>query len=540
MKIKLLLRDIADSFIGLNKYVFQEFEILYFIIAVIHFIFTLYTDRLIFEYQNIDIFNLFIIKIIFLIILIFIWQFIGYLIKNYSISGNIKNIVKFSGIYFIVMILLKLSLWPIVVGNNAGDYYACFYDAIYMSNNLIFEGLFIKYFRIYALMLIPNIAGISIVQIIIISLIIGYVMQIIKKYFALNKSIYFFYIPFLTPISIQYNLYIGKDTMYGYSLLFLIAVLLFVKLDETSDKLNKNLVLVAFLSAVVAAIRPGGIFFFVATPLIIYLLNYKIVNTRKIILFIFFNLIFMLIFIPNIVATVILNRDGEAYKNVYILNNTFKFLLKEAIKDDNEYILHEFQSDTNLKPEELLSKKTDLSDGFFRNLPDIDRDKFEIISKKLIYEYFDDYAKYKFMNFYFRHSIMELNKDPHDISKYDSYIRRYYKAVKDKVIQINPDIYSKVANFFTVYNDNIIYHYALVNFILAANIMIFLISIFFKLEKVFVIICFLIGYLILQILMVPSASFRFFFPSYLISYLIIFYLIFYFLSGEKGQNLNFR
>ena len=534
MNVFLLLQDIKGVFIGLYKYIQQHFSLGCFIVAIINFIATFYTDNLIFEYDDIDIFNIIKIKIIFLIILVFIWQFVGYLIKNYSMSDNIKNFIKFSGIYFFIMMLFQLALWPFIVGNQM--YYGYFNDTIHLSNNAVFQGIFIRHFRIYSLMLIPNIAGIPIIQVLTIALIIGYIMQTIKNYFKLNKSVYFFYVPFLSPLIIQFNLHIEKDILYGYSLLFLIAILLFHKLEKSLDKLNMNLFFIAVLSAVVASIRPGGIFFFVTTPAILYLLNYKFINLQKIILFTVFSILISMIFIPNIVSTVVLDKNGESYKNVYILNKTFKVLLKEAVEDDNEYILDEFESGTNLNPEKILSKNTILCDGFFTKLPERDKDKFEIISKKLIKEYYDEYVQYKFMRFCFQQRLIDLNPNPHDISKYDYYSYKSYIAIKDKIVQISPTLYAKVIGYFKTYNSYLGHpYYTLIMLLIAIYGICFFVSILFRIKKVFIIICFLIGYIIFQILIVPYPGFRFFFPCYITAYLVMFYLIFYFISNKKNN-----
>lgn len=536
MNIKLLFGDIWNSFIGLNKYVAQEFKFIYFTIAVVHFILTFYTDSLIFEYQDVNIFSIIRIKTIFFIILILIWQLIGYVVKNYPTSAAIKAFIKFSGIYFLIIMIFQLSLWPFIVGNQM--YYGYFNDTIHLTNTAVFQGIFIKYFRIYSLMLIPNISGISIVQIIIISLIIGHIMQKIKVYFNLNKSIYFFYIPFLSPLIIQYNLHMEKDVIYGYCLLFLISVLLFVKLNKSPDRLNKNLFLIAFLSAVVASIRPGGIFFFVATPFMLYFLNYKFMSFRKILLFIVFNLIMSLIFIPNIISTVVFNKYGDSYKNIYILNNTFKVLLQEAVENDNEYVLDEFDSGTSLKSEKLLSKNMVLGDGFFTELPERDQDKFEIISQKLMEEYFYEYIEYKFKRIPKKLRIIDLNPNPHDTSAYDEYSSQSYHSIKDKIVQISPSVYAKTINFFKTYNNYLVFpYYGLIMLFISMYTVAVFVSIIFNIKKALTISCFLIGYIIFQILIVPYAGFRFFFPGYLIGYLLIFYLIFYFI-GNKKNNTN--
>lgn len=531
-----LLQEIKEAVAGINKYFIQRFDRTFFVIAVLHFCFTFYTDMFVFEYDDVGLFFLIRTKIIFFIILIFIWQMAGYIITNYSKSRNIRNCLKFAGIYFSLMMLFQFALWPFMVGNQM--YYGYFSDAIHLSDSAVFQGIFIRYFRIYALMLIPNTAGITIIQIMIISLIIGYLMFRIKNYFNLNKAVYFVYIPFLTPLVIQYNLHIEKDTIYAYSLMFLITNLMFIDFGKNPKKINMKLFFTALLSAVVAAIRPGGIFFFMVTPFVLYLLNSKVLNFKKTMLFIVFSAMMSLIFVPNIISTVFLNKNGRSYGNVYILNDTFQFLLKEAIEEDNEYILDEFDRGTSLTPGRLVSEQTQLCDGFFTDLPQRDKDKFNAVSKKLIKNYYCEYVKYKSKAFYQRLRIIDLNPDIHDLSQYDQYAKKSYNLIKHKMAVINPGIYGKVIEFFKRYNvDLVVPHYALITYILVLWSVCFVSSIVLRIRKAFILICLLIFYLFYLIVVTPYPGFRFYFPVFITMYLFVFYIIFYLITGRNSRKL---
>jgi len=527
----ILLKDLYAILIELNKCFMQRFSIKYLITAFIHFLLTFYTDNLIFQYQDTNLLTLIRIKIIFLIILIFLWQFIGFIIRNYSKSENIRNFIKFSGIYFGIMMLFQLALWPFIVGNQM--YYGYFADAVYLTDYAVFQGIFVRYFRIYSLMLVPNIAGITIVQIFVISSIIGYVMQQIKKYFNLGKSVYFFYIPFLFPLILQYNLHIEKDIIYSYFVLFLIANLLFLKFEINSRKLNLNIFFIALSSALVAAVRPGGIIFFIATPVMLYLLYYKSLNFNKMLMYFICSILMSVIFIPNIVSTVLLNRNGSSYGNVYILNDTFKILLNKAVDDQNEDILEEFESDTNLKIKKLLSKKTQLSDRFFTNLTRKDKNKFKIITHKLVSEYFEEYVQYKFARLFNGSIIIDLNPNPHDIVRYDNYAYESYEKIKKRIIQIRPAIYSRIINFFKANNAHISdNHYILKSFIFIYTV-IFVISILFGMRKIFIIVGCMIFYIVYITLIVPYPGFRFYFPCFIVGHFLIIYLIFYFIGNKN-------
>jgi hypothetical protein len=73
--------------------------------------------------------------------------------------------------------------------------------------------------------------------------------------------------------------------------------LVFKKFSVLSDKTNINLFITAIVSSIVIAIKPGSIIFFAVTPVLIYLLNYKKINLRKIILFLIFSVFISFIFV---------------------------------------------------------------------------------------------------------------------------------------------------------------------------------------------------------------------------------------------------
>ncbi len=529
MNIKELLKDLRDTAASLKDFIIQVADRKILRAAILHFIVTLFSDELVFEYGGVSLFYIIRIKIIFLIILIIIWHLIGYLVKNYSKSEDIRNFIKFSGIYFAVMMLFQFALWPFIIGDQM--YYCYFADSVYLTvNPEVFQSIFIKYFRIYSLMLVPNLAGIVIVQLCVISLIIGCVMSRIKKHFGLAKWVYLFYIPFLTPVVIQHNLLIEKDILNGYFTLLLFSILVFKKFSALSDKININLLITAAVSSIVIAIRPGSIIFFAVTPVLIYLLNYKEINLRKIILFLIFSVFSSFIFVPNYMSTVVFNRNGDAYKNVYILNNAFKLLLYKAVYENNKEILDKFQNSEDLKLGSLLHK--DINDvNFFIKLSEADKKKFTTISKTLVKEYFYDYISYKFKIFYNNLRFIRLSENIGGFYLHDNIIRENYNSIKNKIRLVNSAFYTKMIKLFkkydayiTVRNNNF-----LSKLFIAIYFVLFAASLIFGIKKIFIITCFLISYLVLQILIVPYPGFRFYFPCYITGYLFIFYLIFYFI-----------
>ncbi len=529
--ITAFFQDVYSTLKELNEYFIQKFSIKYFIISVIHFLITFYNDSLIFEYHEINLAKFVIAKTIFLIILIVVWQFIGYLIKNYSTSDNIKNFVKFSGIYFFVMMLIHLMLWPFIVFDQM--YYLYLHDSVTFSTMGAFQGIFIRYFRIYALMLIPNFAGIIILQLIVISAVLGYIMVLIKSHFKLKKAVYLVYIPFFMPLVLHYNLSMEKDILYSYFFMLLFAQLIFLELKSKFFSINIKLFIIAMLSAVVMSLRSEGILFFVVTPGILYILNHKILKLRKMVLFLFFSVLWSFVFIPHYVSSVILDKNGEAYKNVSVINDaTLKFLLKKASQERNKDIINEFDQTSKLKIKKILNEKVG-NVGFYFSLSKSEKKRFENIVDKLIESYFDEYVKFKFKTYY-QNGFYFSSIKPNILSpdKVDAQMMPAYYLVKDEIEYLNEGLYSKTIKLVKKYRKSFDPGELSVAFIIIYSF-IFAGAIFMRLKKIFILVCFLAILYMIEILAVPFPVFRFFFPWYITSFVFILYIFFYFFSRKK-------
>lgn len=374
-------------------------------------------------------------------------------------------------------------------------------------------------------MLIPDIAGVMILQLLTISLILGYIMAMFKSYFKLDKLIYLFYIPFLTPLVIQYNLHMEKDILYSYFSILLFTKLIFVQLESKSYPININLFNIAIISSIVASLRSEGILFFVATPAILYLFNYKILKLRNVVLFLLISIFCSFVFMPHYVSSVVIDKEGEAYKNIYILNDSLKDLLKKAVEDKNRYILDEFNNTDELKIENILNKNIN-NVGFFMILSNGDKKQFKLISKKLMISYFGEYVKFKFKIFYNGLGTEYLMINLHDTNDFESFALPAYNSIKDKIIYLSPYIYSETIKLLKIYNERPLIKSLSVWFIIL-YFSVLLGAILMKLKRIFILICFLMIFFIIQILIVPYPGFRFFFQGYITVYLIGFYILLY-------------
>lgn len=535
--MRLLLKDIGSTFIRLHDIFLKHFSLPFFLTAALHFIFSLYFYSVNFQWFNLNVlgylydvpgtFYLITLRIIFFIILILFWQFIGYLVNNYSKLPHIRSFVIFSSVYFFIMMLFQLLLWPFIMGDQM--YYLYFVDAFNFSTTGCLQGVVVRYFRIYSLMAIPNISGIIIMQLLIISFIVGYVMLLMKSYFKLGKAVYLFYIPFLMPIIIQHNLHMEKDILFAYFCLLLFARLILVKITSDRKTMGINLLVIAVISSLVIAMRAEGILFFAITPAILYLLNCKIIKLRGLIVFLIFSVLTSFISVPSYVSTVILDRQGRAYKNVYMLNEVFKVLLKKAVDEKNYSILNEFKNTVELDIEDTLEMNNINNVVFFNELPPTDQAKFEIISAKLMKDYFWVYFEYKFYLFY-RLRLIRLKEKIEDSPGVEPKMYMMYEnLLKNKIRYIDSDVYAKVIRFFKEYNKILRENQLPAIFLITMFLSLLMVSSIFRFKRILIPLCFLFFYFFVQILITPIPNFRFYFNLYITNYLLIFYIIFYFM-----------
>jgi hypothetical protein len=235
------------------------------------------------------------------------------------------------------------------------------------------------------------------------------------------------------------------------------------------------------------------------------------------------------------VSSVILDKDGKAYKNVYILNDSLKVLLKKVVKDQNRYILDEFDNTSELKVKKILKNRIG-NIGFYRKLSQKGKQKFEVISNKLMTVYFYEYVKFKFKAFYHGLGLAYIKANLHNPNNVEGTMILAYNAIKDRIIYLNPHLYSETIKLLKKYNRLPIFKLLSVWFIILYSL-VFVGAIFMKLKRIFILVCFLGIFFIIQILIVPFSGFRFFFQYYLTVYLVMFYLIFYFI-GNKTSNID--
>ena len=188
------------------------------------------------------------------------------------------------------------------------------------------QSIITQLFYIYSMLLIPSPVGITIMQIIIISLCIAFLHTKVEMRF--NKKYYniIIYLLLLTPAIIINNLYALRLQLYAYIMMVLFTNLIFDYWDKKELKLLKAVFLYV-LSALIILWRSEGIIFIFILP-ILMTITYK--NLRKIYLV-------LLMLIINIITYLGYSKiiPSDSRYQTLIFMNPLSVMLQEELKGDN-------------------------------------------------------------------------------------------------------------------------------------------------------------------------------------------------------------
>lgn len=251
-----------------------------FLLAVLHWMLSFATDRFVFTYHLFDFSNSVTIakailawgaKGMFLLFLLLLWQGIFYVIKGYQ-EGNeaLKQYWNTTVIYLGIMLVLFVFLFP---GIWRLDEFGILKNATQILPHF-WQGYLTSVFYIVALMLIPNPAGVILVQILVISMVVGYVIDRFGKMIHHKKLKYILYIPFLLFPVIDSNFYPIRMSIYAFlELLFAFALFDF-KYNKREIK-SSHVWCLAGLAGILVCWRTESIYYVVLAPLTFLILFHK-------------------------------------------------------------------------------------------------------------------------------------------------------------------------------------------------------------------------------------------------------------------------
>lgn len=188
------------------------------------------------------------------------------------------------------------------------------------------QSIITQLFYIYSMLLIPSPVGITIIQIILISLCIAFLHTKIEMRF--NKKYYniIIYLLLLTPAIIINNLYALRLQLYAYIMMVLFTNLIFDYWDKKELKLSKAVFLYV-LSALIILWRSEGIIFILILP-ILMAITYK--NLRKVYLVV---LILIINAITYLGYSKIIPQDSRYQTLIFM--NPLSVMLQEDLKGEN-------------------------------------------------------------------------------------------------------------------------------------------------------------------------------------------------------------
>lgn len=250
------------------------------IIAMLHWLVSFFTDRSLFNYSLTDFSDTVCMiksmlawaaKGAFLILLIILWQLVFFIIK--AIKENNQRIKEYLScvlVYFLIMSALFSMLSP---GLWRLDEFGILKNATLILPHF-WQGYLTSIFYIFALMLIPSISGVVIVQYVIISFITGYIVFKLKDYLKIKKYWWTLYIPFLAFPVIDSNFYPIRMSIYAFLEVLLIFELFSIKYEKRKIT-TKNILLLSLLSAIIVCWRTEAIYYMAAMPIVFAILFIK-------------------------------------------------------------------------------------------------------------------------------------------------------------------------------------------------------------------------------------------------------------------------
>ncbi len=287
-----------------------------FIVAVVHFFVSFFTDRFIFDYVLFDVsttknllrtIETFGVKAVFLLVLVFLWQMLFRIPKNRN-----KMFLKIAAGYFACMMALLLLIWP---GIWRMDEFGILSSSVQLFPHF-WQNYITSVFYVLALMIFPFPAGVIIVQCICISLIVARIvtklwdeeMRVRRKGSVILLLLPFFMLPVLDS-----NMYPIRMSLYAFLELWLFAELFFAATGrqtfETKKKEQVYFILLSVLAAIVTIWRTEAIYYIVAYPVLLVMIGKGREYIKTIVIYI---LITVVLFVPQKVGERL--TSGQQYE----------------------------------------------------------------------------------------------------------------------------------------------------------------------------------------------------------------------------------
>ena len=271
-----------------------------------------------------------------------------YFIVNFIDQVRLKNKGYISwGKHFLaylgVMVVLLLLLYP---GHWVGDEFQIL-NVVQDYSLYSWQNYFTNIFYTLSLYLIPTGVGIVIVQITIISLIVGYIISTSRELFRQKYTHLLLFIPFLFFPVLLNNLYPLRITLVSYILLLVIALLIFLYKGIVRPSHPKLFFLqAATLIALISFWRSEAIIYLTLLPLYAFkldLLSKESLRKGSTYILFLFSILIILLFYGVVKIT-----TSDKYQITATLNPLSTIIQGEGIEDRNKEELDKIGKVLNL------------------------------------------------------------------------------------------------------------------------------------------------------------------------------------------------
>lgn len=235
-------------------------------IILIHYLINVYSFTMIYNISKINKYKYYLYCFFTFINIFILWNLIFYIKKNYTLFGKTYKVALKKMLYLgIINFGFLLLMWP---GIWRWDDIGVLTLSVKQFEIDYWQSLLTNLLYFFSLSLLPFPSGIIIIQIFIISLIIGYISAKFLQRFG--KKAYIFELFMLLPAMITNNLYPMRAVLYGY-----VMLLLFIEVIMTPILNYKKAIMIGILSSIIATWRSEGIIFLLFVPLWYILTNSK-------------------------------------------------------------------------------------------------------------------------------------------------------------------------------------------------------------------------------------------------------------------------
>lgn len=312
------------------------------IVAFIHWYITFFLEKNFFVTSTLEKPFVAIAK---LLVIFCFWQIAFYMVKRYKTEPEYRRYIHFAGAYFIFSMVVLLLIWP---GNWVWDDLFVLKDTKYLS---IFgwQHALTGFFYFIAIFICPSPVSVVILQLFIISLIVGFFVYVVNLLCKKSKFCLIAYIPFIFPTVLIHNFRPLRAALFAFLILYFITKIfqLYIQKKQLSFGLT---LFISLIAALITTLRGEGFYFFILAPAtFLFLLKHQLPLKLKITFLTFFicsvatilliqkrtlneldsarlKLTTYVAPLANLVNVAVKNNDNESLRKIDAILDTSQFL----------------------------------------------------------------------------------------------------------------------------------------------------------------------------------------------------------------------